>query len=128
MATLSGMLIANHEARIYNAIHRTTDEQTKKPVDTTRIRFMPGLNEVDEEDWQRVAGQAGPRRRLQSGQLEVIEKMSKVPVKAALDLARLSAVVDTLKKWRSGEKRKTVQEAIDKQIGALEDKEAAIQG
>lgn len=83
-----------------------------------------GANELEKADWDKEAKHPFVKRWIEKGDVEVkdgtIEDISGiVPADKAIQIVQTTFSKDRLQKWAKQEKRKTVSEAIQKQLAEL---------
>lgn len=87
------------------------------------VTLLPGVNEIDKATWDACVGNPARRHQLAEGELEVIEDEQKsiVDMKPAEAIAIVKATVkaELLETWAAEESRKTVLDAIEKQLEAV---------
>jgi endonuclease YncB( thermonuclease family) len=90
------------------------------------VRLMPGINEVEQADFEVMRKNQIFGMYVKAGALEVLEqvtdKQSAVKSLSNNEAARLVAETadrELLTKWLEGEQRKPVREAIEKQFARL---------
>lgn len=101
--------------------------------DAYEMKFTPGVNQVDDVKWEhatKVLKDAELLRFLDDKTMEIMEKSaSKREVKGdaldafedakALQMIKATFKVDLLEKWKYGEKRPAVSQAIDHQLAEI---------
>jgi hypothetical protein len=102
------------------------------------VRFFPGINEVEDAQWDQIKDHPLLKKKMEMGQLELVqrrkpkgsEEAAQEPERPALEaMAAKKAIavieeifnVDSLKKILLIEKRSGVRYAIEKQIASIED-------
>ena len=83
-------------------------------------RLMPGANEVEDEAWEKVKDFRAVKRRLESGEYEVLQGKSDgikgFTAKKAAELVKETYDMSLLEKWDSEETRPSVRKALKEQI------------
>lgn len=89
--------------------------------------LMPGVNEVDPEDWKEALKMATTGHMLKEGILELvggedakIEGLSDVKENEALKIVRETLTKDLLEEWLHDEKRPRVKSEIERQLKKLQ--------
>lgn len=85
------------------------------------IRLMPGVNQIEDADWEKVKALKGVQVFLEEGELLEIDAtpLPKRPSKDAIKLVKNTFDKALLLKWREDEKREDVTKAIAHQINEI---------
>ncbi|MDQ0299644.1 hypothetical protein J2S78_002064 [Salibacterium salarium] len=97
--------------------------------------LLPGVNDVKESDYKRFSSHPIAKKWIEKGEIKTFEKeetdgedttvqsTKDLNAEGAIDLVEDTFTVSMLEDWEEKEDRKTVLEAIDKQLAELEGKE-----
>ncbi|SFP18568.1 hypothetical protein [Salibacterium halotolerans] len=103
------------------------------------VRLLPGTNEISTAEWKRFSGHPIAKRLIEKDEVVTFEKESsegeagddtegvqsvtEINANPAIDLIRDTFEPELLEKWKQeeeeGDSRKTVIDAIDKQLAEL---------
>jgi hypothetical protein len=88
------------------------------------VTLLPGVNRIAKEDWEAFIRNPARRHQLAEGELEVVEEEELLTLKAkspkdAIALVKNTVRKDLLETWFADENRKTILEAIEKQLAAI---------
>ena len=116
------------------AIHYYAETKAKHAVATKSVRLLPGINEVEEAEWNKVKNHKQVVAALDEGVLVVLQdptkedkpldglpsSLEKFSLKDACELVDGVMEIDVLKKWQKRETREAVKAALKKQIKELD--------
>ena len=92
------------------------------------VTLVPGANDVDEQDFKDFSGHPIMKKVVESGEIEALKKVGDNDGSGGAETTKdlnasdaIEMVKDTydpslLEKWKEDDDRKTVQDAIDKQL------------
>lgn len=110
------MLVRNHGKHVYQFPVKVKGGNGQVKT----VALVPGTNDVDDEDWKAITEHTLYEVLLKEEQLEELEGgIEKLKVPQALDVIRDTADVKTLERMYEKDSRRTVREAIEKQIERL---------
>lgn len=116
------------------AIHYYTKTTAKHAVATKAVQLLPGINEIAEDEWNKVKEHKQVKAGLDEGVLVVLQdptkedkpleglpaSLEKFSVKDACELVDGVMDVDVLKKWQKRETRDSVKAALKKQVKEID--------
>lgn len=124
-------LVAYRNPQHYICCYNTegeVDGAGNKRVMQRRMVLRPGLNEVDDEVWERAKTHPGLRRRIQQGVVELISdgddaehaaELTGMRVRESLTLVKETIDEDILRHWLEIEDRDSVVKALETQLSKV---------
>lgn len=119
------LYVENTTLAVYSCGYQVRDENNTTRVEV--VRFLPGMNQIEDEDWKKVKDNVGLIQRLDEGMLRIAREVESAPKKEEETLSNKSmsqivAIIhacrdlDQLKKWHAADKRQKVKAALKDQI------------
>ena len=113
------MLIKYAKANIHHVSYATANL-----AGAATLKFLPGVNEIKDVEWEKVKGHPDVARMLEEGELVLLggkkgAEFSEMDDKAALKLVKETLDFQVLLKWYKGTESESVKDAIEEQLKKL---------